>query len=178
MKKPKYLLRDANIVIKVYELGLWEKVVDQCDILLSKLLVDESRYFEDEDGQCFPIDLTADITAHRIRTFDLSASELSQFRARFNPTYFEKLDPGESESLAYMFNSSDPCRICSSDGIVFRVLAQFQRGEDGLSLEEVLNQTGLGRKLKYQYTKAFREEKTRLGAEENIRRFGLNRNPD
>jgi hypothetical protein len=40
------------------------------------------------------------------------------FRAQFAPVYFEKLDPGETESVAYLLGQSEEYRICSADKIV------------------------------------------------------------
>jgi hypothetical protein len=55
---------------------------------------------------------------------------------------------------------------------VFKVLANVQRGEQGISLEEVLGQVGMSRPLRKQYTKEFRTEKTKLGAIDAIQNRG------
>ncbi len=56
---------------------------------------------------------------------------------------------------------------------MFRVLAQLDRAEQGISLEEVLQQIGFGRDVSQQFTKAFRIKWTKSGAEEKIRGVGL-----
>ena len=48
--------------------------------------------------------------------------------------------------------------ICSSDAIVFRVLAQLDLAEQGISLEEILQRIGFGRDVALQFRKAFRLE--------------------
>jgi hypothetical protein len=155
MKKFKLLLLDTNIVIKAFELGLWQNLTERCDIYLAATVIQESEYYEDQDGHTHRIDLSQDIGV-RIMKFELRPSELSQFRALFDPSYLEKLDDGETESLAFLVNSSEPLLICSADKIVYRILGNLRRSEQGISLEEVLQQIGLGIPLPRQYRKEFR----------------------
>ena len=91
----------------------------------------------------------------------------SQFGQLFDPSYFERLDPGELESLVHLVNTAEKgllCLLCSSDEIVFKVLGRLHRSDQGISLEEVLQVIGLGRKLPPQYTRSFREACTRKGS--------------
>ena len=173
MKKFRFLLLDANVVIELFELGLWQDVLDKCDVLLSRTVAEtEAQFYFDDEGQQ-AIDLSDDVAAKRVTIVDVELSALKQFCHRFDSIYFDALDPGEAESLAYLESSSDPCLICSSDGIVFRTLAQLARSEQGLSLEEVLAKTGLGRDLPQQFTKSVRERWTKQGGQERIRGIGL-----
>jgi len=50
----------------------------------------------------------------------------------FGPTYLERFDPGERESLAHLVTSADEYMICSADSIVFKVLGFLDRGEQGI----------------------------------------------
>jgi hypothetical protein len=50
MKRFKFLLLDANIVIKLFSLGLWDALVKQCEIYLAERVIGESDYFEDSAG--------------------------------------------------------------------------------------------------------------------------------
>jgi hypothetical protein len=95
------------------------------------------------------------------------------FLGQFDPVYLEKLDPGEAESLAYLLGESDECRLCSADKIVYRVLGGLRRPDQGVSLDEVLEQIGLGRKLENEFTKAYREEWTKKGFQESLTGIGL-----
>jgi hypothetical protein len=104
--------------------------------------------------------------------FETTIPEIRQFSARFDPLYIEKLDPGEAAALAYLFDQNLDWMICSSDAIVYRILGNFKRGSQGISLEEVLNTIGLGRDLKHLFTKKFREEWTRRGFAEGLGGLG------
>jgi hypothetical protein len=104
--------------------------------------------------------------------FDVPLADIRTFRDRFDPTYLERLDPGETESLAYLLKANAEIRICSADKIVYRVLGNLDRSEQGLSLEEVLRTVGLARPLPQQFTKTFRERWTAKGVEESLHGTG------
>lgn len=85
----------------------------------------------------------------------------------------QKLDPGETESLVFCLEEGVACLLCSSDAVVFRVLAQLDRTEQGVSLEEVLASVGLGRPLDRPYTKSFRKEFASKGLQDRLAGMGL-----
>lgn len=58
--------------------------------------------------------------------------------------------------------------ISSDDAIVFRLLGNLGRRDQGVSLEEILQKIGLGRKVEWQYSKAFREKYTKEGETDMI----------
>jgi hypothetical protein len=165
MPKLKLLILDAGVVIRLHELALWERVRDQCDVHLSRIVAEKEVLFQpgDEGGYGEDIDLLPDISGGKVQVYDVTASELKAFREQFDSLYLGDLDDGEAESLTYMTRQSDDYLISSGDAIVFRVLGNLGRGEQGLSLEEVLQRIGLGRTLEWPYSKAFREKYTRQG---------------
>jgi len=175
MKKLRLLLLDANVVIKLFELGLWDVVVERCDVLLAGTVADIEADYYDTGTEHRQIMLGSYIAERRVTKVDVEPSRVKAFIDRFDPTYLEKLDPGESESLAYLDASADPCLICSADKIVFRVLGRIRRSDQGRSLEEVLQQIGHGRPLVWQYSKAFREKYTAEGGRDAVQGFGLER---
>jgi len=176
VKKFRLLLLDANIVIEISRHGLWDQIVARCDIHLARTVIDEAHFFLDANGDRQPIDLTVYINEGSITVFDLTPSDLTGFRAKFDPVYFEKLDPGETESLAYLLKQSEDCQICSADKIIFRVLGNIYRAEQGVSLEEVLTQIGLGRTLSREFSKDYREQWTQKGFQEGLGGMGMQEN--
>ena len=170
MKKLRFLLLDANVVIQLFELNLWAVVVEKCEIMLSRIVIDqEARFFRKQpDGSEQPIDLSEDIAAGRIQPFDVTPTQVGIFVGQFTDEYLAKLDPGETESLCYISICTDPCVVCSADAIVFRVLGCLNRSELGISLEEVLNQIGRSARLPYQYSKDYRIQFTKQGQMEQI----------
>src|SRR3974377_1669747 len=164
MKRFKCLLLDANVVIKLFELGLWDALVSQCEVHLSEIVVGEADYFEDSEGKYNDIDLVPYIKSDRVQIFSHSAAELNKFRSSFDPIYVEKLDPGETESLVHMLSGeNEDLYLCSADAIVFRVLGNLKLSEKGVSLEELLGQFKLRRKLEFHFTKQFRRRWSQAG---------------
>jgi hypothetical protein len=172
VKKFKLLLLDANIVIKAFELGLWQKLIERSDIWIASTVIQEAEFFTSEYRASHAIDLGADLKEHRISRFEVSLSELLAFRNLFDPGYLEKLDDGETESLAFLLKSSEHCLICSADKIVYRILGNLKRSDQAISLEEILQQVGLGIPLEKQFTKSFRLEWSAKGFQEGLGGFG------
>ena len=172
MKKLRFLLLDASVVFQLFELGLWDQLIEHCDIILSRIVAEkEVKYFHGEEAD-EQIDLTPYVKARRITIVDVDASDVKRFRDQFDPVYLEKLDPGETESLAYLCMSDDPCLLSSSDGIVYRVLAHLNLAEQGISLEEILEKVGLQRALPDQFRRSFQAHWTKRGREEAVRGVG------
>jgi hypothetical protein len=175
MPKLRLLIFDANVVFELHELGLWQAVLGECEIYLSKLVAEkEVRFYK---GQEFDeiIDLSPAINAGQLTIFEVGVSEVQKFRERFDGEYLSKLDDGEAESLTHMLACQPgDWLISSSDAIVFRVLGNLNEAERGISLEEILTKLGrTTRGLKRQFTKKFREEYTAKGSTERIYGRGL-----
>jgi hypothetical protein len=173
MKRFQCLVLDANIIILLFQHGLWNEVVERCELILSETVIEEADFFVDSKGVEHRIDLQPDIQAGRIRVVAIMATEVATFRAQFDPVYVQKLDDGETESLAYCLREGDPYRLCSSDAIVFKVLAVVDRSAQGVSLEEVLQAIGLARPLSRQFTRTFREENRANGLQDRLSGIGL-----
>jgi hypothetical protein len=173
MKPSRCLLFDANIVIALFQFRLWQEVVSRCELVLAETVVDEADFFVDENGVEHKIDLQPFIAAGRVKVVAVVASQIGAFRGRFDNLYVQRLDDGETESLVYCLDAGEPYQLCSSDGIVFRVLALLDRSEQGVSLQELLDSLGLSRALEYQYTKSFRDDQRARGFEDKLSGMGL-----
>ena len=172
-KRFKLLLLDANVVIELFRQDIWEQVIAQCDVYLSRTVAEqEALFYEPEDAEKQYFDVLPYAEAGRITIFDVTACHVSRFRDRFDPSYAAKLDAGETESLIYLLDATDDALICSADGIVYRVLGNMLESDRGISLEEVLNRIGLSRSLDYQFTAAFREKCKGRGFGEHMRGIG------
>jgi len=168
----KLLILDACVVIQLHELGRWQQVVDQCDIHLSEIVAQREVRFDDANGT--RIDLEPAILSRAITLFSVEALKVEAFRSRFDDSYLGVLDDGEAESLAYLFDAKSDFHISSADKIVYRVLGNMHRGDQGISLEEILNKIGLtASQLPPQYRRQFRERWTQVGFDERLKGLGL-----
>ena len=172
MKKFQFLLLDAGPIIKLFELGIWDIFITKCDVAISRIVAEEAQYASQEcEDIC--INLGSYEEKNLIKIVDVELSKVKAFLEKFDLQYKVIIHPGEKETLAFLYDSSENWLVCSSDGAVFRVLGLLQRGNQGISLEEVLEQIGLPRKLEWKYTKKFRDKHTCMGQIDSIQDKGL-----
>jgi len=174
MKKFRFLLLDAGPIIKLFELDLWEKFIERCDVTIARTVVEEAGHTGKRDVFSyitFPFERAAE--ERRINIIDMDTSLVQRFHNMFDLQYKAIIDPGEKETLAFVCNSSENWLVCSADKAVFRVLGLLGRADQGISLEEVLQEIGLTQKLEPQYTKKFREKYTLMGQIDSVQDKGL-----
>jgi hypothetical protein len=174
MPKFQFLLLDAGVIIYAYKIGIWDLLVEKCTITVSMTIVEEVRYWEDGHGTQHPIDLRAMIENGQIKLVEVPLAIAEAFRNKFDPTYFDRMDPGETELLVYLVQSNDRWLITTGDQFCYKALAQLGHAESGISLEEILRAVGLSRNVERQYTEEFRKKCTREGQQDNIWGMGLN----
>ncbi len=176
-KKYPLLLLDADVVIKAFEQGIWDGLVQACGIHLSRIVAEEAHFWDDGNGDRHYFDLQQYAERGQITIVDVIPSALGLLCAHFDATYLERMHPGETELLAYLVNSQEEYLVCSADKIVYQVLGRLGKAEQGISLAEVLKQIGLGRSLPRQFSKAYREEWTRKGGVDRIEDAGWQGSP-
>ena len=54
MPRLKLLILDANAVITLYELGIWRKRIERCDVHLTRTVVESEAAFFEKDGDRQP----------------------------------------------------------------------------------------------------------------------------
>lgn len=164
MARSRLVLLDANVVIRIFELGIWERVTARHHVLLARTVLDESQFYEDAGGRQY-IDWERWSAAATFEVREAPASAVDSYCRRFDPVYMEKLDPGEAESLVLMQAETD-ARICSADKIVWRVLGNTGQSDRGTSLQELLAESGLTKQLPERFSRRFREHWSRIGSQE------------
>ena len=90
-KRLSFLLLDANIIIELWRLGLWNKLVELCDIHVGKTVVGEADFFVDASGNHVAIDLSADIASRGSRSsrsnFPSSTNSAANMILRTSPSW-------------------------------------------------------------------------------------------
>ena len=172
MKKLPFLLLDAGPIIKLFELGMWEAFIEKCDVTICRTVATEAKWAS-QDFEDIRIDLDSYEQRGFVNVEDVDLRLVKDFYARLKPGYRESIHDGEKETLAFMCDLTEDWRLCAADGAVFRVLGLLGRGEQGISLEEVLKEIGLWQSMEWQYTKNFREKYTRMGQADSIQGRGL-----
>lgn len=177
MKRFRLLLLDANVVIYLWKSGLWDAVVEQCELVLGRIVFDEAHFWEDDDGGRHDFDLKP-YEPSRIQVVAVDAQDARDFLNLFQPGYVEDLDPGELELLALMYREKEqPYLVCSADAIVPKVLVNLQMQDRCISLEEILQQLGLGRKLPSMFSRDRRDKWERDGFADMMQGRGVRKMP-
>lgn len=104
-KKFRLLLLDACVIIELFKRGIWEAVLERCDVHLARTVLEEAHFYDDDLGERHDFDLSVYETDGRITVFEVPLADIGQFCSQFGPSYLEVLDAGEAESLAYLFLS-------------------------------------------------------------------------
>jgi len=174
MKKFQFLLLDAGPIIKLFELDIWDKFLEKCYVSISQTVANEAKWASQE-FEDIKIELDTYKERNLVKIIEPELSVAGTFYAKLPNAYkdYVEVQDGEIQTLAFLCGSSADYRLCSSDGAVFRILGLLGKGEQGISLEEVLKQIGLQpgifwdnitpRNEDWKYTKKFREKYTCLG---------------
>jgi hypothetical protein len=170
MTRSRLVLLDTNVVLRLFELGIWQAVTQKYQIVLAQAVIDESQFFV-RDEQRHEIDWDKELASGAVEVRSAPPGDIQTFCDRFDPNYLEKLDPGEAESLTLM-QTEARASICSADKIVWRVLGNTGQAERGISLEELLQKMGLTKALPDRFSKRFREQWTKGGGTERIMGLG------
>ena len=83
MKKFPFLLLDAGPIIKLFELGLWEPFINQCDVTVSQTVVDQAKWASRET-QDIRIDLEPYERQGIVTIIDIDVSLAKSFVERFD----------------------------------------------------------------------------------------------
>ena len=166
-KKYQFLLLDAGPIIKLFELDIWDEFIKRCDVAVSRIVANEAKYASQE-LQDVHIDLEPDQAKDLIQILDTGPSVAKTLLDKLPESYTDIVHDGEKQTLSILAGSSEDWKVCAADGAVFRVLGFLGKDEQGISLEEVLSEIGLGRELEWRFSKRFRGKYTRLGQIDSI----------
>jgi hypothetical protein len=171
MKKFQFLLLDAGPIIKLFELGIWDEFLERCDVSISQTVANQAKWASQEYKD---IRIDLELYKEKVNIFDIDPSLAKSFLDRFNELYKAGIHAGEKETLAFLCDSSENWLLCSGDKAVYQVLGLLGKGEQSISLEEILDKIGLSKSnLGPQYTKVFRERWIHKGQIDSIQNRGL-----
>ncbi len=63
---------------------------------------------------------------------DCPMNQYGNFQSSFEPSYWEQLDAGETESFAILVNREEPYKLCATDAIVPKVLSNMGRADQSI----------------------------------------------
>lgn len=140
-----FLLLDANVVITLLEIGLWDAFLKNNDVFVSQTIIDEVKYYVNKEEQTVAVDWQA--YEKQFSAYDTELHELEALCKKFTPDFAERLDAGELSALAFLTNKSDHLMFCSGDKMAIKALVLLEHEDRAISLEAALKENGLTAKL-------------------------------
>lgn len=174
----KCVLLDANIIIESHKVGVWEKLIEKVEIVVSSIVAHkEALFFSEVEGKIpEPINVNRLIQDGKIKEISSSPEEMADFLNYFDRVFVFGLDDGEIESLALIKSGKvKDTLFCSSDGPAIQALAMIGHSGVGISMEMLLKETGLQKSLECQFSDAFFQKHLKKGAENLIQGVGISK---
>jgi hypothetical protein len=84
-KKFRLLLFDANVVIEISRQGLWDQVIARCEIHLAQTVLDESQFYDDDQGERHYIDLAPYVFCQKYSHIQPDAVAVGRFSSTIRP---------------------------------------------------------------------------------------------
>lgn len=143
-----YLLLDADIIIDLHQLGLWDWFINQNKIYVASIVIEEVIYYENRERQRIYIDLKAQCAVGKITEVSARSKLIGDtiYKLRKH-SLAPELDPGELESITVLYKrKKEGILFCTADGSAIRALAMLNLLRKAISLEEALDKSGLNMK--------------------------------
>lgn len=169
------LLLDADVVIEAHRVDVWEQLQDLDVLAVPSVVAREEALFYSLEYQAVPkaIHLPRLIQEGKILELYAIPEELRAMSQIFDRVFLEGLHEGEMEALALLIGGRFELKLCSGDKMAIQALAMMNRGEDGISLQEVLSGIGIMKSLGYQFTQAYFNRHLQFGFQKRITGEGL-----
>jgi hypothetical protein len=172
------VLLDANIIIESHKVGVWEKLIERVEIVVSSIVAHKESLFYSKVERKVPesINLKQLIQNGKIKEIPSSPEEIADFLNYFDRVFVFGLDDGEIESLALIKSGKvKDTLFCSSDGPAIQALAMIGHSDAGVSMEMLLKETGLQKDLEYQFGDVFFKKHLKKGSENLIQGVGISK---
>ena len=138
----KLWLLDADVIIKLLEIDVFDNLVAMHDLHVASTVVDEVKYYR-RGRQKFPVNFRQQyINSGRVTETTATAEEMQVVLRRLPVLRQQGVHAGEIESLAVLVREEDLTR-CSFDSAAIRALPFLDVNERAVSAERLLRTSGL-----------------------------------
>ena len=139
------LLLDADVIIDLYRLGLWNGIVVQNNVSVASTVAHvEALHYYDESNTKTYIDLSSEIQNGKITELCATVEDQKAISDKFDPIAGPTVNPGELESIAIIHSGTDAnIKFCTCDGPAIIALSMLQLDHRGISFETALRQAGI-----------------------------------
>ena len=133
----KLLLLDADVLIDLHSLDLFEKVCRNYEISITKAVFEEAKYFK-KDGARYAIRLPSGITI----IDDIKVESLIEVTKQAKSVMLQ-IDPGEAASIAYLIEANEEIKFCTCDKAAITLISYMNLDSKCVSLESALKNVGI-----------------------------------
>ena len=139
----KLLLLDADVVIDLHTLGLFDRIVAGYEVYVTKTILSEALFFK-SDGFKTKIDIRNYVTVIE----DVALEHLQTIRNEAKQARLG-VDPGEMEAMAYLIQGNEKLIFCTCDKAAIKLLSFMNLEERSVSTEKILRDNGYHKKNLY-----------------------------
>lgn len=173
--RPRLFLLDANVVIELHRIGLWQRLTGCCQIIVPSIVAErEAQFWDSGEGVGKPIPLGDDLAAGRIAIREADAAAMKDTLDLFDPVMQQSLDAGELEALTILREwSQDPPSFSTADFKACEALCLLGLSHLAVSLEEVLERSGLTHRVRPHFSRSALQQVLRRARAAGVQRSGL-----
>lgn len=176
-KRPRLLLLDAVAVVAAFEVGVWDRLVAEYEVVIPSVVADEAHFYlkPPRVGRRYPIDMAAMEAAGTIQVVEMGLTDIAALLARFDRGFSGRIHAGEAEALAYLASRDESVdiRLVTSDKAALIAAALLDLGHRSMCLGDVLRACGLTKRLEPQHEAAYHRACLNEGNRMRIQGQGL-----
>jgi len=137
----KLLLLDADVVIDLHTLELFDKICGAYDVKVTKQVFDEVKYYP-KNGIKRPINISNEVQV--INDIDVDFLKMIQREEREARLTIQL---GEKTSIAYLLQAKEDITLCLVDKAAIKIVSYMDLNNKTVSLEKALRKAGHHTKL-------------------------------
>jgi hypothetical protein len=137
----KLLLLDADVVIDLHSLGLFDKICKSYSVHVTREVLREAKYYKKKNRK-IPIQIEKRVSIIKdVRVESLAIVQREAKEARL------AIDAGEATSIAYILQAETDMFLCLCDKAAITLMSFLVLEERAISLEKALREAGHRSKL-------------------------------
>lgn len=137
----KLLLLDADVLIDLNSLDLFEKICRNYEVCITKTVYDEARYFK-KAGARYAIKLPDEVEIIE----DINIKSLLKVERNAKGIMLQ-IDPGEASSIACLMDAENDIFFCTCDKAAITLISYMDLDAKCVSLESALKKIGIKKNL-------------------------------
>jgi hypothetical protein len=130
------LLLDADVIIDLHSLGLFEKMSKSYSLYVTQEVLTEAKFYK-RRNQKIPIKMGKRATV----IDDVKVEHLGEVRKEAREARLA-IDLGESTSIAYLLQEDKNISLCLCDKAAIKLMAYINLESNAISLEKALKNAG------------------------------------